>query len=171
MDCHLKVLRTTLMLSTAFLAGVTTGPVSALIGKYGGIAFGAQSISDEISNRADTYWSLALFGDVFERVRLDYVDPVSDKSLIEDALDGMLTGLDPHSGYMNAEAFQEMQAEDAGEFGGVGKEVTVDNGFLRVISAIDGSPAAKAGIKAGDLITTPGRQDGAGTGAGRSHYL
>ena len=80
MDCHLKVLRTTLMLSTAFLAGVTTGPVSALIGKYGGIAFGAQSISDEISNRADTYWSLALFGDVFERVRLDYVDPVSDKA-------------------------------------------------------------------------------------------
>ena len=131
-----------------------TGPVSALIGKYGGIAFGAQSISDEISNRADTYWSLALFGDVFERVRLDYVDPVSDKSLIEDALDGMLTGLDPHSGYMNAEAFQEMQAEDAGEFGGVGIEVTVDNGFLRVISAMDGSPAAKAGIKAGDLITT-----------------
>ena len=171
MDLRLKGLRTIVMLGTAFIAGVATGPVTALIAMYGGIAFSAQTASDEISDRTDTYRSLALFGDVFERVRLDYVDPVSDKSLIEDALDGMLTGLDPHSGYMNAEAFQEMQAEDAGEFGGVGIEVTVDNGFLRVISAIDGSPAAKAGIKAGDLITTPGRQDGAGTGAGRSHYL
>ena len=154
MDLRLKGLRTVLMLGTAFIAGVATGPVTALIAMYGGIAFGAQTTSDEISDRADTYWSLALFGNVFERVRLDYVDPVSDKSLIEDALDGMLTGLDPHSGYMNAEAFQEMQAEDAGEFGGVGIEVTLENGVLRVISAIDGSPAAKAGIKAGDLITT-----------------
>jgi carboxyl-terminal processing protease len=154
MDLRLKGLRTVLMLGTAFIAGVATGPVTALMAMYGGIAFGAQTTSDEISDRADTYWSLALFGNVFERVRLDYVDPVSDKSLIEDALDGMLTGLDPHSGYMNAEAFQEMQAEDAGEFGGVGIEVTLENGVLRVISAIDGSPAAKAGIKAGDLITT-----------------
>jgi carboxyl-terminal processing protease len=153
MDLRLKGLRTIVMLGTAFIAGVATGPVTALIAMYGGIAFGAQTASDEISDRTDTYWSLALFGDVFERVRLDYVDLVSDKSLIEDALDGMLTGLDPHSGYMNAEEFQEMQAEDAGEFGGVGIEVTLDNGFLRVISAIDGSPAARAGIKAGDLIT------------------
>jgi carboxyl-terminal processing protease len=154
MDWRLRGLRTTLLLGTAFLAGGATGPVFGLFAMYGGVAVGAQTASEVISDRAETYWSLALFGDVFERVRQDYVDPVAEKSLIEDALDGMLTGLDPHSGYMNAEAFQEMQARDAGEFGGVGIEVILENGFLRVISPIDGSPAAQAGIKAGDLITT-----------------
>jgi carboxyl-terminal processing protease len=106
MDSRLKGLRTTLMLGAVFLAGVTTGPASRLIAMYGGIAFGAQTTSVEISDRTSTYQLLALFGDVFERVRLDYVDPVSDKNLIENALDGMLTGLDPHSGYMNSEAFR-----------------------------------------------------------------
>jgi carboxyl-terminal processing protease len=153
MDCRLKGLRTTVMFGIVFLAGVATGPVSGLIAMYGGVAVGAQTASEQISDRADTYWSLALFGDVFERVRQEYVDPVTDKSLIEDALDGMLTGLDPHSGYMNAKKFREMQTEDAGQFGGVGIEVAPDNGLLKVIGAIDGSPAAKAGIKAGDLIT------------------
>jgi carboxyl-terminal processing protease len=153
MDCRPRSLRTTLMLGTVFLGGAAIGPVSGLIAMYGGIAFGAQTASVQISDRADTYRLLALFGDVFERVRLDYVDPVSDKNLIENALDGMLTGLDPHSGYMNAEAFREMQAQTEGEFAGLGMEVTLDNGFLRVISPIDDTPAAKAGIKAGDLIT------------------
>jgi carboxyl-terminal processing protease len=153
MDCCARGLRTTLILGTAFLAGVATGPVSVLIAMYGGIALGAQTTSVEISDRTSTYQLLALFGGVFERVRLDYVDPVSDKNLIENALDGMLTGLDPHSGYMNSEAFRDMQDETKGEFAGLGVDVTVDNGFLKVISRIDGSPAAKAGIKAGDLIT------------------
>ena len=153
MDSRLKGLRTILMLGTAFIAGVVTGPVTALIVMYGGIAFGAQTASGELSDRTSTYRLLALFGDVFERVPLDYVDPVSDKNLIGNALEGMLTGLDPHSGYMNSEAFRDMQAETKGEFAGLGMDVTVDNGFLKVISPIDGSPAAKAGIKAGDLIT------------------
>jgi carboxyl-terminal processing protease len=118
------------MLGTVFLAGVATGPVFGWIAMYGGIAFGAQTTSVEISDRTSTYQLLALFGDVFERVRLDYVDPVSDKNLIENALDGMLTGLDPHSGYMNSEAFRDMQAEAKGEFAGLGMDVTVDNGFL-----------------------------------------
>ena len=90
MDCCTRGLRTTLILGTAFLAGVATGPVSVLIAMYGGIALGAQTSSVEISDRTSTYQLLALFGDVFERVRLDYVDPVSDKNLIENALDGML---------------------------------------------------------------------------------
>ncbi len=153
MDCRPRGLRTTLMLGTVFLAGVAIGPVSGLIAMSGGIAFGAQTASAQISDRADTYRLLALFGDVFERVRLDYVDPVSDKNLIENALDGMLTGLDPHSGYMSAEVFREMEAQTKGEFAGLGMEVTLDNGFLRVVSPIDDTPAAKAGIKAGDLIT------------------
>jgi carboxyl-terminal processing protease len=148
-----KGLRTILMLSTVFLAGVATGPVFGWIAMHGGIAFGAQTTSVEISDRTSSYRLLALFGDVFERVRLDYVDPVSDKHLIENALDGMLTGLDPHSGYMTSEAFRDMQDETKGEFAGLGMDVTADGGFLKVISPIDGSPAAKAGIKAGDLIT------------------
>src|ERR1700722_6825410 len=118
MDCRAKRLRTTLMLGTVFLAGVATGPVSGLIAMYGGIAFGAPTTSVEISDRTSTYRLLALFGDVFERARLDYVDPVSDQNLIENALDGMLTGLDPHSGYMNSRAFRDMQDETKGEFAG-----------------------------------------------------
>jgi carboxyl-terminal processing protease len=99
MECRLKGLRTILMLGIAFIADVATGSVTALIAMYGGIAFGAQtSYSAEISDRADTYRSLTLFGHMFERVRLDYIDPVFDNGLIEDALDGMLTGLVPCAG-------------------------------------------------------------------------
>ena len=111
-------------------------------------AFAAQD-----SNRADTYRLLTLFGDVFERVRAEYVDPVSDKDLVENAINGMLTGLDPHSSYMNAKQFRDMQVQTKGEFGGLGIEVTQDNGFIKVISPIDDTPASKAGIKAGDIIT------------------
>jgi carboxyl-terminal processing protease len=90
---------------------------------------------------------------VFERVRAEYVDPVDDKELIENSINGMLTGLDPHSSYMNAKAFRDMQVQTKGEFGGLGIEVTQDNGFIKVISPIDDTPASKAGVKAGDLIT------------------
>ena len=86
-------------------------------------------------------------------MRSEYVDPVSDKDLIEDAINGMLTGLDPHSAYMNAEQFREMQEETKGEFGGLGIEVIPENGFFKVISRMDDTPASKAGIKAGDIIT------------------
>ena len=105
------------------------------------------------TDRADTYRLLALFGDIFERVRGEYVDQVSDRELIENAINGMLTGLDPHSAYMNADEFREMQEETSGEFGGIGIEVVPDNGFLMVISLMDDTPASRAGIKAGDIIT------------------
>ncbi len=103
-------------------------------------------------NDADTYRALDLFGEVFERVRADYVDKVSDEHLIEAAINGMLSSLDPHSSYMNAKEFAEMQVQVQGEFGGLGIEVTMDNGLVKVVSPIDGTPAAKAGLKPGDLI-------------------
>ncbi|HVC59490.1 MAG TPA: S41 family peptidase [Acetobacteraceae bacterium] len=115
--------------------------------------FGVPAASAQEESRSDTYRLLTLFGDVFERVRADYVDPVSDKVLVENALNGMLTGLDPHSGYMDAKAFSDMQVQTKGEFGGLGIEVTQENGFIKVISPIDDTPAAKAGIKPGDIIT------------------
>src|SRR3984893_1128956 len=101
----------------------------------------------------DTFKQLALFSDVLERVRADYVDEVTDEKLIETALNGMLSSLDPHSGYLNKKNFQEMQTQTKGEFGGLGIEVTMENGIVKVISPIDDTPAAKAGIQSGDLIT------------------
>lgn len=101
----------------------------------------------------DTFKQLALFSDVLERVRADYVDSVTDEKLIESALNGMLSSLDPHSGYMNKKSFEEMQTQTKGEFGGLGIEVTMDNGIVKVISPIDDTPAAKAGVQSGDLIT------------------
>jgi len=96
---------------------------------------------------SDTYRQLNLFGDVFERVRAEYVDPVNDKDLVENSINGMLTGLDPHSSYMNAKAFRDMQVQTKGEFGGLGIEVTQDNGFIKVISPIDDTPASRAGVR------------------------
>lgn len=109
---------------------------------------------------ADAYRQLNLFGDVFERVRADYVDVPDDKKLIESAIDGMLTGLDPHSSYMNPKAYQDMQVTTSGKFGGLGIEVTMDaNGVLKVISPMDGTPASKAGILANDEITALDGED------------
>jgi carboxyl-terminal processing protease len=105
------------------------------------------------ANNADTYRLLSLFGDVFERVRNEYVEPVSDEELIEAALNGMLTSLDPHSGYLNPKSFRDMQVQTKGEFGGLGIEVTMENGWVKVISPIDDTPAAKAGLQPNDLIT------------------
>lgn len=86
------------------------------------------------SNSADTYELLNLFGDVLERIRADYVDAPSDKELIETAITGMLSALDPHSSYMNAESFGDMQVQTRGEFGGLGIEVTMENGFVKVVT-------------------------------------
>lgn len=102
---------------------------------------------------SETYKLLSLFGDVFERVREQYVDEISDKELVESALNGMLTELDPHSAYLNDKHFEEMQVNTRGEFGGLGIEVTMENGFVKVVSPIDDTPAYRAGIKAGDYIT------------------
>jgi len=153
MDVRSRRFRNGLLLGTAFLAGVAIGPASGLIGRHLGYDFGIAAALAQDSSRADTYRLLTLFGDVFERVRAEYVDPVTDKDLVENAINGMLTGLDPHSSYMNAKAFRDMQVQTKGEFGGLGIEVTQDNGFIKVISPIDDTPASRAGVKAGDLIT------------------
>jgi carboxyl-terminal processing protease len=102
---------------------------------------------------AETYSVLNLFGDVFELVRNDYVDAVSDETLIDGAIKGMLTSLDPHSSYLNARDLGELRAESQGEFAGVGIEVSIENGLIKVVSPIDNTPAARAGLKPGDLIT------------------
>lgn len=108
---------------------------------------------------AKTYDLLNLFGDVFERVRDNYVEEVPDKKLIETALNGMLMALDPHSGYLDESSFADMQVQTKGEFGGLGIEVTMDNGLVKVVSPIDDTPAAKAGLKPGDLVIKIDNED------------
>lgn len=100
-----------------------------------------------------TYEMLNLFGDVFERVRENYVEPVDDRELLEAAINGMLTSLDPHSSFLDKRNFKEMRVQTKGEFGGLGIEVTMENGLVKVVSPIDDTPAAKAGVQAGDYIT------------------
>src|SRR6202163_3773825 len=102
---------------------------------------------------ADTYRQLSPFGDVFERVRADYVEKPDDGKLIESAINGMLAGLDPHSSYMDTKSFRDMQVQTRGEFGGLGIEVTMEEGLIKVVAPIDETPAAKAGIMANDIIT------------------
>ncbi len=153
MDVRLRFprrLRTALLVGTAFVAGAAALPAAGVLF---GLHFGIPAASAQEETRSDTYRLLTLFGDVFERVRAEYVDPVSDKDLVENSINGMLTGLDPHSSYMNAKAFRDMQVQTKGEFGGLGIVVTQESGFIKVISPIDDTPAAKAGIKAGDIIT------------------
>jgi len=101
----------------------------------------------------DPYKDLKIFGDVFERVKGLYVDEVTDKELIEHAINGMLTGLDPHSSYLNNDGYDDMKVQTRGSFGGLGIEVTMENGLVKVVSPIDETPAAIAGVEAGDLIT------------------
>jgi carboxyl-terminal processing protease len=102
---------------------------------------------------ADAYSQLNLFGEVFERVKTDYVEKPDDTKLIEGAINGMVTALDPHSRYMNDSAWREMQETTHGEFGGLGLEVTMEDGLVKVVTPMDDTPAAKAGILSGDLIT------------------
>ncbi len=149
-----------LLVSAAFVAGLAVGPVTEAVERQFGLrlGFGYLGIEraladDSATDKSQMYRLLALLGDVIERVRADYVEPVKDKELIENAVNGMLTGLDAHSSYMNAQAFKDMQVQTKGEFGGLGIEVQQENGFIKVVSPIDDTPAARAGIKAGDLIT------------------
>jgi len=109
--------------------------------------------SKGVTDTSETYRQLNLFGDVFERVRAQYVEDVEDKKLVETAINGMLMALDPHSSYMNNDEFDEMQVQTRGEFGGLGIEVTMDSGLVKVVSPIDDTPAYRAGVKAGDYIT------------------
>ena len=102
---------------------------------------------------SDTYRQLNLFGEVFERVRADYVEKPDDSKLVESAINGMLAGLDPHSSYMDPNSFREIQVENRGEFGGLGIEATMEDGLVKVVAPIDDTPAAKAGVMANDIIT------------------
>jgi carboxyl-terminal processing protease len=103
-------------------------------------------------DKSELYQQLNLFGDVLERIRRDYVEPVDEKTLMENAINGMLAALDPHSSYMNPKVYKDMQVQTRGEFGGLGIEVTMENGVIKVVSPIDDTPASKAGIQSGDLI-------------------
>ncbi|MBO6633368.1 S41 family peptidase [Parvibaculum sp.] len=105
------------------------------------------------ANEANTYQQLNLFGDVFERVRADYVEPTDDAKLVENAINGMLTSLDPHSSYMTPKTFRDMQVQTRGEFGGLGIEVTMENGVVKVVTPIDDTPASRAGLRPNDYIT------------------
>ena len=125
---------------------VLAGAVSASLLWH---AFG---VAGAASSNADTYKQLNLFGDVFDRVRADYVEEPDESQMIEAAINGMLASLDPHSSYMNKKQFQDMSVQTRGEFGGLGIEVTMENGVIKVVSPIDETPAKRAGIMANDLI-------------------
>jgi len=107
----------------------------------------------ETDDGNDTYRQLDLFANVFERVRAEYVEEVSDQELVEAAINGMLTSLDPHSSFLDLESFQDMQVQTRGTFGGLGIEVTMENGLVVVVSPIDDTPAFRAGLQAGDVIS------------------
>jgi carboxyl-terminal processing protease len=109
--------------------------------------------SSHAENNKDLYEKLDSFGDVFDLIQKNYVEDVEDEKVIEFAINGMLQALDPHSGYMNTDQYIEMQEETEGEFGGLGIEVTMENGFIKIITPIDDTPAAKAGVMPGDYIT------------------
>ncbi|MDG2339845.1 MAG: S41 family peptidase [Paracoccaceae bacterium] len=110
-------------------------------------------VAQESTRQSSVYEQLELFGDIFERVRGEYVEQVDDKALIEAAIDGMLRSLDPHSSYLSADDAADMRIQTSGEFGGLGIEVTQEDGWVKVVSPIDGTPADEAGIEAGDFIT------------------
>jgi carboxyl-terminal processing protease len=134
--------------TSLILVGAAAGVAATLV------ATQPQLLLDfEQASAADTYGQLILFGDVFERVRAEYVEKPDDGRLIESAISGMLAGLDPHSSYMDSERFRDMQVETRGEFGGLGIEVTIEEGLIKVVAPIDETPAAKAGIMANDIIT------------------
>src|SRR5215472_3813327 len=135
--------------SVILLSAATGAALTLLVTQPRAVFFG----SSARAATADTYRQLNLFGDVFERVRSDYVEKPDDSKLIESAINGMLSGLDPHSSYMDAKSFRDMQVQTRGEFGGLGIEVTQEDGLIKVVAPIDDTPAAKAGIRAGYIIT------------------
>ncbi len=127
-----------------------------MLGVFMGICGSVFAEPDKAEVATDTealpYEDLRTFTEIFGRIKRDYVEPVSDKKLLEDAVRGMLSGLDPHSAYLVAEEYQELKEGTTGQFGGLGIEVTMENGFIKVVSPIDDTPAQKAGLKTGDLI-------------------
>ncbi|MFK8252917.1 S41 family peptidase [Ancylobacter terrae] len=140
--------------TSVFLMGAAVGAIiavgasqPALLAKSGLLS------SSAVAAASDTYRQLNLFGDVFERVRADYVDKPDDAKLIEAAINGMLSSLDPHSTFMDSKEFRDMKVQTRGQFGGLGIEVTMEDGLVKVVAPIDDTPAAKAGVQAGDLIS------------------
>jgi carboxyl-terminal processing protease len=142
----LRIMRKTSLI----LLGAAAGAALTLMTTQPRIVFDGSSAR---AAAADAYKQLSLFGDVFERVRSDYVEKPDDAKLVESAINGMLTGLDPHSSYMDAKSFRDMQVQTRGEFGGLGIEVTMEDGLIKVVAPIDETPAAKAGVMANDFIT------------------
>ena len=136
--------------TSLILLGAAAGAALTLISTQPRIVFDGSSAK---AAAADTYRQLSLFGDVFERVRSDYVEKPEDSKLVELAINGMLAGLDPHSSYMDSKSFRDMQVQTRGEFGGLGIEVTMEDGLIKVVAPIDETPAAKAGVMANDIIT------------------
>jgi carboxyl-terminal processing protease len=135
--------------TTLILLGAATGAAMTLLVTQPRMIFAGATAQ---AAATDTYRQLNLFGDVFERVRADYVEKPDDSKLIETAINGMLAGLDPHSSYMDPKSFKDMQVQTRGEFGGLGIEVTMEDGLIKVVAPIDETPAAKAGIMANDII-------------------
>jgi carboxyl-terminal processing protease len=140
------MIRKTSLIFLGALAGVA---MTLAVTQPHALSFGSAARA----SASDTYRELNLFGDVFERVRADYVDKPDDSQLVESAINGMLAGLDPHSSYMDPKSFRDMQVQTRGEFGGLGIEVTMEDGLVKVVAPIDDTPAAKAGVMANDIIT------------------
>src|SRR5947209_5682303 len=136
--------------TSLILLGAAAGAALTLLVSQPRTAFIGAAAKAAVS---DTYRNLNLFGDVFERVRSDYVEKPDDSKLVESAINGMLAGLDPHSSYMDSKSFRDMQVQTRGEFGGLGIEVTMEEGLIKVVAPIDETPAAKAGVMANDIIT------------------
>ena len=132
-----------------WLAGVGGAVAGVLVSTQ----FAVPLLAQEADEQKSVYEELDLFGDIFERIRSSYVEPVDDKVLIEAAINGMLTHLDPHSSYMPSDEFDDMRVQTKGEFGGLGIEVTQENGLVKVVSPIEGTPADRAGVQPGDFIT------------------
>jgi len=131
------------------LLGAFLGVGSSMVATQTRLLSGTSAVAAS----AETYRQLSLFGDVFEKVRTDYVEKPDEAKLIEAAVNGMLTSLDPHSSYMDAKSFRDMQVQTRGEFGGLGIEVTMEDGLIKVVTPIDDTPASKAGILSNDVIT------------------
>lgn len=137
--------KTSFILSAGIVLGIS-------IGICGSVLADKDSDNPAAESEALPFEDLRTFTEIFGRIKKDYVEPVSDKKLLEDAVRGMLTGLDPHSAYLSSEEYQELKEGTTGQFGGLGIEVTMENGFIKVVSPIDDTPAQRSGIKTGDLI-------------------
>jgi carboxyl-terminal processing protease len=134
--------------ASLIITGIVIGAGFATLGQQARVLMG----SSALAAAADTYKNLSLFGDVFDKVRADYVERPDEQKLVESAINGMLTSLDPHSSYLDAKGFKDMRTQTEGKFGGLGIEVTQEDGLVKVVSPIDDTPASRAGIMSGDLI-------------------